>query len=268
LQNFPVITFAQAGSSSTVVSGSLNSLANTHFVLDFYASAAADPSGYGEGQRWLGAIHVLTDASGNASFNLVALPGASTFGEWITATATRLAGSADYRDTSEFSSAVQAVSPLGFRASESAVEGESGSPTAMQLIENDGGISAQRIDVNRDDVVSPLDTLLIVNQLNWFATQAETFSLWHEQGYVDDRLEASNDNLLSAFDVLMAVNRLKQQTVTGSAAMARSADGTEPATAAYCVRASDALAQHDLALLSVLARLEPMSIGNPQHGGK
>ncbi|MBI3465468.1 MAG: CSLREA domain-containing protein [Planctomycetes bacterium] len=112
LQNFPLITFAQAG-ASTVVSGTLNSLPDTFFVLDFYASAAADPTGFGEGQRWLGSVVVMTNALGDTSFNLVALSGSSAVGEWITATATRLEGSAIFTDTSEFSAAISAVSPFG-----------------------------------------------------------------------------------------------------------------------------------------------------------
>jgi hypothetical protein len=37
-------------------------------VLEFYANGSADPSGYGEGQRYLGAATVTTDAAGSASF--------------------------------------------------------------------------------------------------------------------------------------------------------------------------------------------------------
>src|SRR5206468_11785976 len=51
LQNFPVITAAFAG-STTRVSASLSSLPNADFLLSFYASDAADPSGFGEGQRY------------------------------------------------------------------------------------------------------------------------------------------------------------------------------------------------------------------------
>ena len=53
LQNFPVLGVALAG-ATTRVSGTLNSSANTSFTVDFYASAAADPSGFGEGAALLG----------------------------------------------------------------------------------------------------------------------------------------------------------------------------------------------------------------------
>jgi parallel beta-helix repeat protein len=101
LQNFPVLSVALAG-ASTRVSGNLNSAANATFNLDFYASAAADPSGFGEGARYLGSAIVNTDASGNVSFQ-VTLAAATTPGEVVTATATDLAG-----NTSEFSAAVLA----------------------------------------------------------------------------------------------------------------------------------------------------------------
>jgi hypothetical protein len=57
LQDFPVL--AVAGSlrnGHTLVKGKLHSIPNTTFTLDFYASATANPSGFGEGQRHLGAI--------------------------------------------------------------------------------------------------------------------------------------------------------------------------------------------------------------------
>jgi CSLREA domain-containing protein len=96
LQNFPSITLAQPG-ASTHVAGTVRSTANTPLTIDFYASASADPSGYGEGQRYLGSVAVTTDGSGNAAFD-VTLAAASTAAEFVTATATDAAGS-----TSEFS---------------------------------------------------------------------------------------------------------------------------------------------------------------------
>ena len=101
LQNFPVIALAQEG-ETTRVAGTLNSLANTTFRLDFYANRSADPSGFGEGERYLGWIEVTTNESGDAVFDQV-LPAQTTGGERITATATDPLG-----NTSEFSAAVAA----------------------------------------------------------------------------------------------------------------------------------------------------------------
>ena len=74
--------------------------ANTTFVLEFFASAEADPSGYGEGQRFLGSAVVTTDEAGNASFKVtfgVAVP----VGQFLSATAT-----GPGNNTSEFSAAI------------------------------------------------------------------------------------------------------------------------------------------------------------------
>lgn len=97
LQNFPLIDLAIASGSSLVIFGRLNSLPGGVYRLEFFDSAAADPTGFGEGQTFLGAITVDTDAAGDASFEAnfaVALAA----GHVITATATDLAG-----NSSEFS---------------------------------------------------------------------------------------------------------------------------------------------------------------------
>jgi hypothetical protein len=86
----------------------LNSLALTRFVLDFYVSATADPTGFGEGRRHLGSQTVLTDSNGNASFNGM-LAGGSQPGDWVTSTATRLDSNNLPTDTSEFSKALAAL---------------------------------------------------------------------------------------------------------------------------------------------------------------
>ena len=101
-QNYPVLSSAHSTSASTTVTGTLNSMTNTQFTLDFYAGDSCDSSGYGEGEHYLGSDTVTTDGSGDASFS-------STLGEstggvaQVTATATDSNG-----NTSEFSSCVQA----------------------------------------------------------------------------------------------------------------------------------------------------------------
>lgn len=103
LQNYPIITFAQAyANGTTVIRGALNSNPNTTFTLDFYYNSAADPSGYGEGEHYLGAGSVTTDADGDAAFD-VTLPAAIPPNQFVSATATHADGS-----TSEFSLAFAA----------------------------------------------------------------------------------------------------------------------------------------------------------------
>lgn len=102
LQNFPVITAALGdGASQARIEGTLNGLPNQSFTIEFFASAACDPSGHGEGARFLGSVNVTTDAAGNAGF-VATLSAAAQAGESATATATRTATG----DTSEFSACV------------------------------------------------------------------------------------------------------------------------------------------------------------------
>src|SRR5262245_27348494 len=97
LQNFPVIISSTPGATTTIF-GRFHSKPNTSYTLDFYASAAADPSGFGEGQRYLGAATVTTDANGDVHYFTVVVSGATAAGEVISATATDPDG-----NTSEFS---------------------------------------------------------------------------------------------------------------------------------------------------------------------
>lgn len=96
LQNYPVLTSALWNAGTLTVTGTLNSLPGTSFLVDFYSNTACDPSGYGEGEVWRSTVQVTTDANGDAAFNAnFAYPGAG----FITATATN----SDTGDTSEFS---------------------------------------------------------------------------------------------------------------------------------------------------------------------
>ncbi len=105
-QNFPVLTSAFSTSTSTFISGTFNEAAepNTTLTLEFFANLTADPSGYGQGQTYLGSKTVLTDSAGYASFS-AAFPVGNLAGQWISATATNLATG----DTSEFSADVLAT---------------------------------------------------------------------------------------------------------------------------------------------------------------
>ena len=101
-QNFPEL---DAASTTARIAGTLNSTPNMTFSIDFYASPACDPSGYGEGEIYLGSTSATTDAAGNAGF-AADLAVAAPAGSFITATATDPQG-----NTSEFSRCLQAVQP-------------------------------------------------------------------------------------------------------------------------------------------------------------
>jgi hypothetical protein len=70
LQNFPVLTSVTNSGGMTHISGSLNSTANTQFTIEFFANDQIDPSGYGEGQVFVGSTKKTTNPSGNVVFNV------------------------------------------------------------------------------------------------------------------------------------------------------------------------------------------------------
>lgn len=100
-QNYPILTSLVSNSTSTI-SGTFNSLPNTIFDLDFYASPTADASGLGEGATFLGTQRITTDASGYAAFSFAAQGDLSR--SFASATATN----AVTGDTIEFSRALLA----------------------------------------------------------------------------------------------------------------------------------------------------------------
>jgi titin len=103
LQNYPVITNAFSYATSTIVSGTLNSLTNQTYFIDFYRNYAPDPSGNFEGQFYVGTVSVTTDGSGDATFAYTNTSG-NYAGQYFTTTATSPGG-----DTSEFGLAVLAA---------------------------------------------------------------------------------------------------------------------------------------------------------------
>lgn len=103
LQNFPVINSAVASAAGVAVQGVLDSQANKTYRVELFASREADPSGFGEGETFLGFVNVTTDAAGHAEFNTTTAT-AVPAGRVITATATDTA----QNNTSEFSAGVTA----------------------------------------------------------------------------------------------------------------------------------------------------------------
>ncbi len=70
LQNFPVLTSVMSIGNSTTIQGSLKSTPNTTFQIDFYTSAALDPSGNGEGAQFFNTTSVTTNGNGDATINV------------------------------------------------------------------------------------------------------------------------------------------------------------------------------------------------------
>jgi parallel beta-helix repeat protein len=104
LQNFPVLASALATPTSIRIQGTLN--AGIPFAsgcrIEFFSSPACDPSGFGEGETFLGSADVRTDAFGNAPIDAT-FPAQNSAGNAITATATI------GLNTSEFSACLTAA---------------------------------------------------------------------------------------------------------------------------------------------------------------
>jgi len=148
LQNFPVLTAATNDGTNTTIQGSLNSTANKQFRIQFFANAACDPSGNGEGQNFVGETNVTTDGSCSATFQFVA-PSAGVNGSIITATATAADNS-----TSEFSACVTvtAVAPktIQFSASSYSV-GESDQQVNLVVTRSGDTTAAASVDFATSD---------------------------------------------------------------------------------------------------------------------
>ncbi len=101
-QPAPVLTDAQFDHSGTTIAVALTSQANTTFALEFFSNSVCNPSGYGEGEVFLGTSTVTTDAAGNASF-MVHFDARVGHRHYLAATATDPCG-----NTSAFSQCVVA----------------------------------------------------------------------------------------------------------------------------------------------------------------
>ena len=89
-----------------LVQGLLDSRPSTHYRIEFFANAFCDPSGFGEGQFFIGSTNVTTGA--NCSNQFAAwLPVSLPTGVVVTATATDSDG-----NTSEFSACRKVTLPL------------------------------------------------------------------------------------------------------------------------------------------------------------
>jgi CSLREA domain-containing protein len=112
LQNFPVLNLVTTAAGNTTIAGYLNGAANTRYRIEFFSAAVAHTSGHGQAQNFLGFTNILTNAMGNANFN-VSLPGVSLLANTaVSATATVNLAQGSFGSTSEFSANVSSQTTL------------------------------------------------------------------------------------------------------------------------------------------------------------
>ena len=138
LQNFPVLSSVTNDGVNTTIAGTLNSIANTIFLLQFFSNNVRDISGFGQGENFIGAMQVTTDGAGDATFNAVFPQGND--GQWFAATATDPNG-----NTSEFSAAHAAAGPVILNTT--VVTARNGQPFRFRVLTT-GGNSTQRLRVD------------------------------------------------------------------------------------------------------------------------
>lgn len=105
LQNYPVLAAPLISGGSVVVSGTLNSVPNQVYRIEFFANSACGIPGRRQGRIFLGWANFSTDGSGNLSFTSAPMPIPPGY-HGFTATATDPSG-----NTSEFSACVGAAGP-------------------------------------------------------------------------------------------------------------------------------------------------------------
>jgi hypothetical protein len=102
LQNHPMITAIERQGATATIHFRLDTTPSRLFRIEVYANITADPSGHGEGERFIGAGTV---SAGEGTRRITVPSSSLTAGSWLTATATDRDG-----NTSEFSPAVSATS--------------------------------------------------------------------------------------------------------------------------------------------------------------
>jgi hypothetical protein len=90
--------------ATTEIEGTLNSVPNKTYLIQLFSNTSCDPSGFGQGERFVGELLVTTDGACNASFAASVPVADAPEGQFITATATDPDG-----NTSEFCACQQVV---------------------------------------------------------------------------------------------------------------------------------------------------------------
>jgi hypothetical protein len=146
-QPAPMLTDAESDHSGISVVGTLTGQANTRFTLEFFGNRNCNPSGYGEGEVFLGTATVMTDAAGGASITAYFVA-AKGHRKYVTATATDPNG-----NTSAFSQCL-AVRAHGHQGNADGVEtppGDASAAVGFRIDDAAFGVAVGRpVDIGRE----------------------------------------------------------------------------------------------------------------------
>ncbi len=175
LQSAPTLTGVSGGGTGSNVEGSLTSLPDTSFLIQFFSSQIADPSGVGQGQIFLGSTVVTTSGGGAASINFDVASGLA-IGTWMTVTATNESNG----DSSGFSNAVSAQ-PVSISFAAAAFTAQSTDAMATIDVQRSGNLAVE-VSINyatsNGSAVAGQDYTSASGNLTFAPNQAdETFSI-------------------------------------------------------------------------------------------
>ena len=140
-QNYPILSRALYDGTSARATGKLFGAPSQTHLIQLFQSGRPDPSGFGEGERHLGSLRVVTDSTGEATFTIVAPM--EIAGGYLSATATDPNG-----NTSEFSRVLLALPSTDLNVSMAAAPAQAkpGAPiTFTATVTNRGGLDANRV---------------------------------------------------------------------------------------------------------------------------
>lgn len=164
LLNFPNLGFAALQTGGNLrIGGSYDGAVFSHpYRLEFFANPTCDPSGYGEGEHFLGFTDLTTDIAGRAVIDVVYTQTVARAGQFLTATAIDGNG-----NTSEFSRCVEILFGTDLSASASA------GSTTLQVTSNQGFYPGDAIRINpgganqEDNTVTGFGSLLLASPLQY-----------------------------------------------------------------------------------------------------
>lgn len=232
LQHYPQLTSAQAGSSTTTISGSLSTNNSGPYILDFYDNGnSPDPSGYGQGKTYLGSASITN----TGSFSVI-LPVVVSGGDYLTTTATDKDG-----DTSIFSNDIQANSLPVATAGGPYTVAEGGSLTldASGTYDPDGDPLTYSWDVNGDGVYGDAppgaDPHSPVLSWTWAQLNALGINDGPSNFSVTVRVSDGTDTVTSAPTTLFVLNapptaQLSQPNTLPGSQVAFTLTATDPST--------------------------------------